>query len=81
LLEAERGIVKAARQHLEERQRFGMGMVLSVGASYGLNENYSVFAQPVYRYSFSPTGLTSSDGMAEYSRSLMIQVGIRKDVY
>ncbi|MFT5998818.1 MAG: hypothetical protein ACI81P_001273 [Neolewinella sp.] len=74
-------VVKAARQQLEERKRFGLGMVLSVGAAYGLNENYSVFAQPVYRYSFFPTGLTTGDEMTEHSRSLMIQVGIRKDVY
>lgn len=74
-------VVKAARQQLEERDRFGFGLVLSVGATYGFNENYSVFVQPVYRYSFSPTGLTTDADMTEYSRSLMVQVGIRKDVF
>lgn len=74
-------VVKAARQQLKERGRFGLGLRLSVGATYGFNENFSVFAQPVYRYSFSPTGLTTDAEMTEYSRSLMIQVGIRKDIY
>ncbi|MFK8161758.1 MAG: outer membrane beta-barrel protein [Lewinella sp.] len=75
-----REVVKAARQQLERRNRFGLGGVLSIGAAYGLNENISVFAQPVYRYSFSSTGITSDAEMGEFSRSLMLQVGIRKDI-
>jgi hypothetical protein len=39
------------------RKRFGLVMVLAAGAAYGLIENLSIFALPVYLYSFTTTAL------------------------